>query len=216
METKQFPEKWAVRGSQEFAEFLKRCDKINNPAQWHGEDKKNLYYIYNGNIARTWCDNIEGYTEVTLEDLIAHYEPSPKKLRVRVIKSWEFSWYKIGECYDILEVGDTVYHIDATKAIGKEDCEIINEPTHPKWMPLTESGKEYHISEEFGGALWGRVKEDVWMPCVWFLDGEVLRGNSQCRLIPYNPRIHELEEKITSKRSELADLEGELNTLKGK
>ena len=53
----------------------------------------------------------------------------------------------------------------------------------------------------------------TYIPTTWKLNGRW--GSQEYDLIPYNPRIAELEEKITSKRSELAELEGELNTLKG-
>ena len=85
-----------------------------------------------------------------------------------------------------------------------------------KWMPLTRGGYEYKIYEEVGELLFGSLKmiNGTYMPTTWKLNGRW--GNQEYDLIPYNPRIHELEEKITSKRSELAELEGELNTLKGK
>ena len=212
MEAKQFPEKWAVRGSQEFADLTNRCDKINRG--YHGAtDKDYYYYLYKG-MDLTWCSTIpDGYTEVTLEDLIAHYEPTPK--RVRVTKARDSNWYKVGEEYDVWKVGDTVYHISTNKAIGKGDCEIITEPNHPKWMPLTQ-GKEkvkdiVQIDKYFVYTL-----EKGGFPITCTSEGIAIYVNSCFNLIPYNPRIAELEEKITSKRSELAELEGELNTLKQK
>ena len=161
METKQFPEKWAVRGSQEFAEFLKRCDKINNSKVLDGDVATNYYLIRGNALCFDYSNHItNGYTEVTLEDLIAHYEPKPK------------------------------------------------------WMPLTRGGYEYKIYEEVGELLFGSLKmiNGTYMPTTWKLNGRW--GSQEYDLIPYNPRIAELEEKIESKRSELAELEGELKELK--
>ena len=226
MEAKQFPEKWAVRGSQEFAEFLKRCDKIK-AGIWNGRCDTYVYYLRDGKMLE--YDNIpNGYTEVTLEDLIAHYEP--KKMVRCVNKRFMKDTGKltIGKEYEVLEENESQGFLVVSdnsfqdyfptcffRVIeSKKNTTETTEPTHPKWMPLTQ-GKEkvkeiVQIDKYFVYTL-----EKGGFPITCTSEGIAIYVNSCFNLIPYNPRIAELEEKITSKRSELAELEGELNTLKG-
>lgn len=166
MEAKQFPEKWAVRADGK--DLTKELSRFNEGDKWALNNKyiKGIrYFLYDGSYLG-WDSKLDdGYTEVTLEDLIAHYEPKPK------------------------------------------------------WMPLTRGGYEYKIYEEFDEVLFGRVidKDGCWNPNRWYTSGRVLVSDvNKNDLIPYNPRISELEEKINSKRSELAELESELKTLKWK
>jgi len=164
MEAKQFPEKWAVSAYEIYLTPIEKY--INNSHNLFLDVKEcdavEWYFTYNGDLG--WSRDIDGYTEVTLEELIAHYEPT----------------------------------------------------THPKWMPLTQGGLEVHINEEFEGKLFGRIKheDNKWSSNCWYLNGNDFYEYSERNLIPYNPRISELEEKIESKRSELAELEGELKELK--
>lgn len=226
---KAFPEKWAVRangmnGKGLFNDFLDRNNYDFNRGVLVGCDANSVYYLEN-NMLRVATNRYDvtpdGYTEVTLEDLIAHYEPKKDTFRVRVIKAEPHNWYKVGEEHTItLGESGNVYHVDLNRAIYKWNCEIITEPTHPKWMPLTRGGYEYKIAMEDRGDITYPiiiiVKDgSVWFPATINEKGLFDRdGQSSYDLIRYNPRISELEEKITSKRSELAELEGELKELK--
>jgi len=159
METKQFPEKWAVRADGK--DLTEELSRFNEDDKWvlNNKDVKGItYFLYDGSYL-DWGDKLsDGYTEVTLEDLIAHYEPKPK------------------------------------------------------WMPLTSKQEVIEEIIEFHNHYIVKI-QTLGVPMVCNNKG-ISEWRGIGNLIPYNPRIAELEEKIESKRSELAELEGELEELK--
>jgi len=221
METKQFPEKWAVRADGK--DLTEELSRFNEDDKWvlNNKDVKGItYFLYDGSYL-DWGDKLsDGYTEVTLEDLIAHYEPK-KMVRCNAPTR---PYFTRGRNYEVVNDKMENYYIlinDVGQKVIVDDLEFSSiesieatEPTHPKWMPLTRGGYEYKIYEEVGELLFGSLKmiNGTYMPTTWKLNGRW--GSQEYDLIPYNPRIAELEEKIESKRSELAELEGELKELK--
>lgn len=227
METKQFPEKWAVADTKEARVFLKKISQLNLIGDCslftfsEGGVANEFFYGFNG--VKLWhMVLVEGHTEVTLKDLIAHYEGKKKVVKCKdnglsvlaltvdkeyIVESEATNYFRIAD--------DMGIYGNYAKA------RFIDPTTHPKWMPLTRGGFPINIiREDIGDGVMSTevFKDNMWVQSIHTKDGNyyTIDLQSPLDLIPYNPRIEELEEKITSKRSELAELEGELNTLKQK
>lgn len=222
MEAKQFPEKWAVRNSHKSLEYLSKLAKnnilIDHPYGYrfgYSETNETLYTTYFANIVGATSIPC-GYTEVTLEDLIAHYEGKEKVVKCKD-NGLSVLTLTVDKEYIVESETTNYFRIADDRGIYGDYAKVrfIDPTTHPKWMPLTQ-GKEkvkdiVQIDKYFVYTL-----EKGGFPITCTSEGIAIYVNSCFNLIPYNPRIAELEEKITSKRSELAELESELKTLKGK
>ncbi len=123
-----FPEKWCVRGSEEFAEFA--SSKKWSLRKATGKYQQCFYFLVDGFVRGTSLPgNVipTDYIEVTLEDLIKHYE-KPKTNDMKKVKCTNINnaacRITIGKVYSVIE----------EKEIFNSKCYLIldddNEPNN--------------------------------------------------------------------------------------